>query len=35
LPAAADDETVSHLFGVVLMSSNATEGDEHESGQAI
>ena len=34
LPAAADDETVSHLFGVVLMSSNMTEG-EHEPGQTI
>jgi signal transduction histidine kinase len=26
LPAATDDETVSHLFGVVLMSSNVMEG---------
>jgi signal transduction histidine kinase len=33
LPAAADDETVSHLFGVVVMSSNVTEG-EHEPSQA-
>ena len=34
LPAAADDETVSHLFGVVLMSSNVKEG-EHEPNQSI
>lgn len=34
LPAAADDETVSHLFGVVLMSSNALEG-KHESSPLI
>ena len=29
LPAAADDETVSHLFGIVLLSSNVMEG-HHE-----
>lgn len=34
LPAASDDQTTSHLFGVVLMSSNVEEG-EHEPDQAI